>query len=49
MGKVVADFIKSRPLIRRAERTVTLPVSADEFYKDPAPHNRVMYERFGRL
>ncbi len=49
MGKAVAEFIKQAPRIRAAERTVTLPVSADEFYKNPAPHHRAMFEEFGRM
>jgi endo-1,4-beta-mannosidase len=49
MGKVVGDFIRTRPLVREAERVVTLPVDADEFYRNPARYNRMMYDRFGSL
>jgi hypothetical protein len=28
---------------------VTLPVSADEFYKDPGCHTPELYARFGRV
>jgi endo-1,4-beta-mannosidase len=49
MGKVVADFIRSGPKVRQAERTVPLPVPADEYYRDPWKHLRAMYERFGTL
>jgi endo-1,4-beta-mannosidase len=49
MGKVVADFIKTQPKMRAAEKVVTLPVSVDEYYKDPAGYQRGMYERFGVL
>ncbi|HET6251880.1 MAG TPA: hypothetical protein VFE47_29615 [Tepidisphaeraceae bacterium] len=49
MGKVVADFIKTRPTIRAAEKAVELPVSADVFYRDPGKYNRGMYEEFGMM
>ncbi|HWE04060.1 MAG TPA: hypothetical protein VG326_16765 [Tepidisphaeraceae bacterium] len=49
MGKAVGDFIKTGPRVQEAERTVTLAVSADAFYKDPAAYNRMMYERFGKM
>src|SRR5665213_68502 len=49
MGKVVRDFASAQPQVRATERTVELPVSADEFYKNPMTHNRMMYERFGKL
>lgn len=49
MGKVVADFARSRPTVQSAERTVPLPVPPDEYYKDPWKHLRRMYERFGTL
>lgn len=49
MGKVVADFARSAPKVRPAERAVPLPVPADEYYRDPGKHLRGMYERFGTL
>ena len=49
MGKVVAEFARSAPKVRPAERTVTLPVSPDEYYRDPGRHLRAMYARFGAL
>lgn len=49
MGKAVADFIRTGPKVRNAERQVKLPVSADEFYRNPWKFNRGMYEEFGAL
>ena len=49
MGKVVRDFARSSPTVRSAERTVPLPVSADDYYREPGKHLPGMYERFGRL
>jgi hypothetical protein len=49
MGRVVRDFARSSPRVRPAERTVPLPVPADEYYRDPWKHLRAMYERFGTL
>lgn len=49
MGKAVADFARGKPTVRRAERTVALPVSADEYYREPGRYTGEMYEAFGRL
>ena len=49
MGQVVRDFARSAPLVGPAERRVPLPVTPDEYYRDPSKHLRAMYERFGRL
>ncbi len=49
MGRVVADFARSAPKVRPAERTVPLPVPADEYYRNPGRHLREMYGRFGTL
>ena len=49
MGRVVADFAKSAPKVRPAERTVPLPVPADEYYRNPGLYLRDMYDRFGKM
>ena len=49
MGKVIAEFARNRPTIREPEKTVTLPGSVDEYYRDPARHMAELYGRFGRM
>ena len=49
MGKSVADFAKSKPKVQSPEKTVTLPVSNDEYYRDPSRFLRPLYEEFGAL
>lgn len=49
MGQAVADFAKSRPKVMAPERTVRMPVSADEYYRNPAKYRPGMYEAFGRM
>ncbi len=46
---VVRDFARSSPTVRPPERTVTLPASADGYYRDPLGQMRELYDRFGRL
>jgi endo-1,4-beta-mannosidase len=49
MGKVVGDFVKTQPKVLPAEKTVTLPVSKDQYYQNPGAYSRVLYEKFGTL
>jgi endo-1,4-beta-mannosidase len=49
MGKVVERFAKSKPTIREPEKRVELPVTPDEYYREPARHTAGLYERFGRM
>ena len=49
MGKVVEEFARKQPRVQHGERTVHLPVSADEFYADPMKYNPKLYEAFGSL
>lgn len=49
MGKVVADFARAKPTVQAPEKTVTLPVSADDYYCDPSSYQKPLYEQFGSL
>jgi endo-1,4-beta-mannosidase len=49
MGKAVERFAKSRPTVREAEKTVQLPVSADEYYREPGRYTKPLYEEFGTM
>ena len=49
MGRAVQQFAKSKPTIQAPEKTVTLPVSPDEFYKNPQLYLKGMYEAFGTM
>jgi hypothetical protein len=49
MGKAVAEFAKQKPVIQAPSKTVSLPMSTDEFYKDPGCHTPALYARFGAV
>lgn len=49
MGKVVADFARSRPTVRPPERTVELDVTPQAYYDDPLNHQKRLYARWGTL
>jgi hypothetical protein len=49
MGKVVAQFAKARPTVRPPEKTVTLPVTPDEYYREPSRYLPSLYAQFGKL
>ncbi len=49
MGKAVGDFIKTQPRVQPAEKVVTLPVSADEYYRNAGKYGKALYEAFGTL
>ncbi len=49
VGEAVGEFAKTRPTIRDPERTITLPISPDAYYQDPAEFLRPLYENFGTL
>jgi endo-1,4-beta-mannosidase len=49
MGRAIAEFAKQKPTVQAPAKTVTLPVSADEFYKDPGCHTPALYARFGTI
>ncbi len=42
----IRAFATTNPTIRPATRTVTLDVTPDEYYLDPATHARGLYQRF---
>lgn len=48
-GKVVRDFAKARHVVRPAEKTVTLPGTADEYYRDPWNVQKKLYEGWGTV
>jgi hypothetical protein len=49
MGKAVQTFARSRPTVRMAEKTMKLPVSADEYYREPGRYTKPLYEQFGTM
>lgn len=49
MGEAVRDFARTRPAVREPQRRVALPVSPEEFYREPDRYLPKMYETFGRL
>lgn len=48
-AKVISDFARTEPKVIAPERVVSLPVSADDYYADPARYLTDLYARFGRL
>ncbi len=48
-ARAVGDFAKARPTVCAAERTVTLPVSPDVYYQNPAAYLKDLYNLFGSL
>ena len=49
MGQVVRDFAAQMPQVRQAQKTVNLPCSADEYYRDPWNIQKGLYETFGTV
>ena len=49
MGRAMRDFSRTKPKVQAPERTVTMPVSADEFYKNPRAFLPGMYKDYGKL
>jgi endo-1,4-beta-mannosidase len=49
MGQAVKDFALSHPRVGPNQRPVALDVSADEYYANPQPHLKRLYEQFGTL
>ena len=45
----VRKFAATRPRVQHAEKTVKLPVSIDEYYRDPGEFQKTLYEQFGTL
>lgn len=43
---VIRKFAESAPVVEKAARTVTLDVSADEYYADPGGHAQRLYQTF---
>jgi hypothetical protein len=43
---VIKEFADTNPMIVAPQRTVTLDIDPDEFYKDPSRHARRLYETF---
>ena len=46
-GQVVRDFIRTKPTVRAAEKAVVLPVTPDEYYRDPWNIQKRLYAEFG--
>ena len=49
MGRAVREFAKTRPTVGVAEKTIRLPVTADEYYREPGRYTKPLYEEFGTL
>jgi len=49
MAHAVAEFARSHPKIGNQTKRVGLPVSADEYYRDPWQYLPAMYETFGKV
>ena len=49
MGEAVRRFAGGGPKVMAAEKTVQLPVTPDEYYRNPGKHLPEMYERFGMM
>jgi hypothetical protein len=45
-ARVIKEFADTNPMIVAPQRTVTLDIDPDEFYKDPSRHARRLYETF---
>ena len=45
-AKIMRDFAATQPIVKAASRTVELPMSPDEFYRDPARNTVKLYRRF---
>jgi endo-1,4-beta-mannosidase len=45
-AEVLRRFAATRPTVQPASRTITLDVSPDEYYADPAGHARRLYGEF---
>jgi endo-1,4-beta-mannosidase len=43
-AEVIRAFAATRPMIRPATKTVTLDVTPDQYYRDPAGHARRLYQ-----
>jgi endo-1,4-beta-mannosidase len=48
-AEVIKSFAAARPTVRQPEKTVKLPVSADDYYQDPGRYTQTLYEAFGAL
>ena len=49
MALVMREFAQTRPTVQPPEKTVTLPVAADIYYRSPLTYQPQLFERFGRL
>ena len=45
-AKIVRDFAATQPIVKAAIRSIELPMSADEFYRDPARNTVKAYRKF---
>ncbi len=43
---IVRDFAATRPVVQEAVKRVILPMSPDEFYRDPSTHTFQLYREF---
>lgn len=43
---VIRKFAATNPMVQEASRTVTLDITPDEFYKNPAEHAQRLYEEY---
>jgi endo-1,4-beta-mannosidase len=43
---IVRDFAASQPMVQAAVKRVNLPVSPDEYYRDPETHAFQLYQKF---
>lgn len=48
-GQAVKAFAERRPRVRSPEKTVTLPVTPDAYYRDPWNIQKGLYEQFGEV
>ncbi|QOV92224.1 glycoside hydrolase 5 family protein [Humisphaera borealis] len=49
MGQAVKDFIATRPRVQAPEKVVKLPVTADEYYRNPWEIQKKLYAEFGEI
>ncbi len=45
-AKIMREFAATKPIVKLATRSVELPMSADEFYRDPARNTVKLYRQF---
>jgi len=45
-AKVLQKFAATKPTVKPAAKKVSLPISADDYYRDPEGHLRQLYQQF---